>query len=463
MKENKRKCFKCDLSPVDDPETRLFRFPKPGSTNILRCELWAKYFCPDKPWSNKDFQMKLYTEHRMLCHRHFNETAFVDFPSKKLRRFASPDVKEITMSFLRDDNIREPVVGPSQPLVDISNRYLTTGDLLGPSGVNNINPVENKIFIKCKKYLHKVCLMKKQLKHLKNSKYLKKLSTSDAVKKLTDKISPNFALLLQAQIRNFKKSAKGRRWTEEDKITALRLYKRSPTCYRLLRRMFTLPAPTNLKVLLGKCKLNVGINKQMFEIVGKFCSTQEAVNNEYVLMFDEIALKKHLQYNNKNAIFLEGYQDHGGQSRTAQVVSNALVFMIAGIRKKIKQPMAYYLSGSSVTADRLAVLIKEVLEQCHEHGINIAASVCDMVGVNRRALCSLGATATFGGIQGTGVAKWSHIVKFYESDNSNPNFVFAPCLRQEHLNPNTKQKMRVKLAVQLLSHTVAAGMFAKIS
>ncbi|CAG4951557.1 unnamed protein product [Parnassius apollo] len=64
---------------------------------------------------------------------------------------------------------------------------------------------------------------------------------------------------------------------------------------------------------------------------------------------------------------------------------------------------------------------------------------------------------------GFGVAKWSHIKEFYETDNTNPNFVFAPCLKQEHLNPNTKQKMKVKLAAQVLSHSVAAGMYAKIS
>lgn len=63
----------------------------------------------------------------------------------------------------------------------------------------------------------------------------------------------------------------------------------------------------------------------------------------------------------------------------------------------------------------------------------------------------------------SGVAKWSHIVKFYEVDKVNPNFVFAPALKQEHLNPNTKQKMKVKLAAQVFSHTVAAGMMAKIS
>lgn len=45
----------------------------------------------------------------------------------------------------------------------------------------------------------------------------------------------------------------------------------------------------------------------------------------------------------------------------------------------------------------------------------------------------------------------------------NPNFVFAPLLRNEHLNPNTKQKMKVNLAAQVLSHSVAAGMLAKIA
>lgn len=62
-----------------------------------------------------------------------------------------------------------------------------------------------------------------------------------------------------------------------------------------------------------------------------------------------------------------------------------------------------------------------------------------------------------------GVAKWSHIKTFYELDNQNPNFVFASALKLEHLNPNSRQKMKVKLAAQTLSHTVAAGMMAKIS
>ncbi|CAK1591825.1 unnamed protein product [Parnassius mnemosyne] len=215
-----------------------------------------------------------------------------------------------------------------------------------------------------------------------------------------------------------------------------------------------------------------------------------------------MSIKKNLFYNKKEDI-IEGYQDHALQGRSPQMATHALVFMIGGIRKKLKQPIAYYFSSGSVTADRLSVLIKEVLQHCFDAGVNISATVCDMDGVNKRALSILGASVeqpyillnnrevvtifdtphllkcfrnmflkydikcptniTSNDQIGFGVAKWSHIKEFYETDNTNPNFVFAPCLKQEHLNPNTKQKMKVKLAAQVLSHSVAAGMYAKIS
>lgn len=76
-------------------------------------------------------------------------------------------------------------------------------------------------------------------------------------------------------------------------------------------------------------------------------------------MLDEMAIRKHLWYNSKQDKIV-GYQDHGLQGTTQPEATYALVFMVAGIRKKIKQPVAFYLSGSNVTSDRWAVLIKEV-------------------------------------------------------------------------------------------------------
>lgn len=62
-----------------------------------------------------------------------------------------------------------------------------------------------------------------------------------------------------------------------------------------------------------------------------------------------------------------------------------------------------------------------------------------------------------------GIVKWSHIEKFYDLDKNNPNFVYAPALTDQHIHPNVKQQMRVKLAAQVFSHSVAAGLLAKIA
>ncbi|CAH2062390.1 unnamed protein product, partial [Iphiclides podalirius] len=95
--ESQRRCYKCGRTPAEDSLTTLFRFPKPGKTNTLRCELWAKYCFPDKEYWSPEFQHKLHTQHKMLCNRHFPRTSFSDYPetSKKLHRFAVPDeIKE---------------------------------------------------------------------------------------------------------------------------------------------------------------------------------------------------------------------------------------------------------------------------------------------------------------------------------------------------------------------------------
>lgn len=63
----------------------------------------------------------------------------------------------------------------------------------------------------------------------------------------------------------------------------------------------------------------------------------------------------------------------------------------------------------------------------------------------------------------SGIAKWKHIEELYNIQKNTMNFVYAPALTESHLNPNVKQQMRVHLAAQVLSHSVAAGLFAKVT
>lgn len=73
-----------------------------------------------------------------------------------------------------------------------------------------------------------------------------------------------------------------------------------------------------------------------------------------------MSIRKNLCYNTK-LDQLDGYQDHAAQGRTQEIASHALTFMAIGVRKTWKQPTAFYFSGDCVTADRLIVLIKEVV------------------------------------------------------------------------------------------------------
>lgn len=211
-------------------------------------------------------------------------------------------------------------------------------------------PKEQYLLTKCRKHLKHIWQLRNRIKTLKNKDMLKVLHKNKSIDMLMKNITPTFALLLQAQIKNVKKKTKGRRWTTEEKVTALRLYKRSPTCYRLLRRLFCLPSESTLKFLLSKFSLKVGVNKCIFSVLKRTAELQTASDNEYIIIFDEMSIKKNIMYNRKTDI-IEGFQDHGLQGRSPQIASHALVFMLAGIRKRIKQPVAYYLSSEYVTAD----------------------------------------------------------------------------------------------------------------
>lgn len=70
----------------------------------------------------------------------------------------------------------------------------------------------------------------------------------------------------------------------------------------------------------------VGITKPIFKVLTDFVKSQRPSDNAYMLMFDEMSLKKHLNYNIKEDL-IDGYQDHGRQGRSPIVASYASVYL----------------------------------------------------------------------------------------------------------------------------------------
>ena len=63
--------------------------------------------------------------------------------------------------------------------------------------------------------------------------------------------------------------------------------------------------------------------------------------------------------------------------------------MLRSLRKRWKQPVAYYLTRRSTKVDMLVDFLMEFLDACHNAGLVVVATVCDMGANNIKALKKL--------------------------------------------------------------------------
>ncbi|XP_044760258.1 uncharacterized protein LOC123317715 [Coccinella septempunctata] len=133
------------------------------------------------------------------------------------------------------------------------------------------------------------------------------ISNERVVKNIFKDVPSLTANLMVSQIRNYKvKNVKGRRWSLEDKILALSLFKRSPRCYNLLRKFASLPCKNTILNLLKKVPFKVGINQNIFDQIDQ--NLPQGKERCCVLLFDEMDIKEAVQYDSKQQPHL-GYLD----------------------------------------------------------------------------------------------------------------------------------------------------------
>ena len=102
------------------------------------------------------------------------------------------------------------------------------------------------------------------------------------------------------------------------------------------------------------------------------------------IVFDEISLKESVNYDVKNDE-LEGLENFGHLGRSKYVANHALVFMVRGLIDKWKQPFAYYLSSSTVTASTLKEVLLYYINKLVQCGLNVRIVICDQ-GANNRSM-----------------------------------------------------------------------------
>lgn len=175
-----------------------------------------------------------------------------------------------------------------------------------------------------------------------------------------------------------------RRFTKEEKIMALSLYKMGPKAYRWLSKIFVLPSPVTLSRMISRASLKPGINENIFDQLKRKVEKMKHDHRLCTLIFDEMALAPHFDYNPKKDR-VSGFVNHTGQS-SRKIANHVLVFMIRGVIKNYKQPIYYSFCSGSTPKETLVVQIKEIIKKLHSIGFIVLATVCDQGTSNTSAI-----------------------------------------------------------------------------
>ncbi|KAI4455727.1 transposase protein [Holotrichia oblita] len=103
-----------------------------------------------------------------------------------------------------------------------------------------------------------------------------------------------------------------------------------------------------------------------------------------MLLFDEMSLSSQLTYTYPLDI-VQGFEDDG-ERRTQDIADHVQVFMLRGVFKKWKLPVAFNFSKSSTNAATIVKLYKDIVKKANAVGLKVIASVCDQGSTNMRAV-----------------------------------------------------------------------------
>ena len=276
----------------------------------------------------------------------------------------------------------------------------------------------------------------------------------------------------------------GRRWTPLMKSIALSIFHASPKAFGLLKKLFALPCIETLKCSLRRLNIYPGFSKAVLSAIKMKSQCMSSQDKNCALIFDEMSIKRALSYDSRRDE-IEGLEDLGN-GLGKSIASSALVFLVRGLKTKWKQPLSFHISTSTIKHDVLRDLICQAIREVRETGLNPVVLICDQGPNNRACLSRLDVSpeTPYFEVDGKAVhvmydtphlvknirnnfkaqilmfdgkpVKWEYVSMFYELD-SKRQIRLAPKLRSKHINIPPFKNMNVRLAAQVLSHSVASG------
>lgn len=179
---------------------------------------------------------------------------------------------------------------------------------------------------------------------------------------------------------------------------ALTLHFYSPAAYKFVREKFDNHLPH--KKTIQRWYANSGVScksgfcEQSVEILIEKAKKMKANGTELIcsLIFDEMAIRKHLQWSNAQKKF-NGQISYGFRPEMLEmpIAKNAIVFMVNGINCDVTVPIAYHFINTLTAVEKIT-LLQQIITEITEIGVRVLNitfdglssnfTMCELLGVS---------------------------------------------------------------------------------
>jgi hypothetical protein len=279
------------------------------------------------------------------------------------------------------------------------------------------------------------------------------------------------------------KQTNGLRYTDSQKNLSLTIYYQN---YENLRSFFTLPNTNTLSSYVQTSKIKLGINDLYLYMLSQKLK-EFKYDNRCMLTFDGMTIAQALQYDIKSDSIV-GFSDFGGARRTNTMANQIIVFMLRGLRRNWKQPIAFYLNKGNLSDYYLKNTILDIIKSTFDYGIVVKAIVCDQETQHQKlykrlvenesyfiheytkekVFCFFDAChlikstrnclSTHDVELSSGKSASWNILRSYFNFYKTKSLNVCTKLTENHINLPFGAKMRVKLATQILSRKLATDL-----
>ena len=271
---------------------------------------------------------------------------------------------------LFQDAVASTQASPTKVRKVISQDHAYTSDSHKPAETSKeISTLRNEMRIlkqKLKRWDLKITNMEHLLKTLKE----KQLVSDENHRLLDHNFGGTMAQeIFRNQVKNTAATSKNAmRYTNELKSFAVTLHYYSLKAYDFIRKILALPDPANIRAWGSSVQCEPGFLIEIMHLVGENATKQPNMK-DIALIVDGMALRKGIVWNPKTKRYV-GTVDYGIASPEVEddLATEALAFLIVGLKTHFKQPVAYFLQNKCSAAIQ-AELIRDCISLLHDEGL----------------------------------------------------------------------------------------------